>query len=126
MSLEIKGVIKLTNQNVLINRFGKPMIQHPLLNGNSQGFLMVGAGWCGHCHAFIKDYEKIAASTSTAFPCFLITDTDREAVQKLKVDGFPSLYWINSDGSLIPYTGSRSAMPILDQICKRSRICNFR
>jgi len=126
MSLDIKGTIALTDANVKLNKFNKPIIQHKFLDGNTQGFLMVGAGWCGHCHVFIPEYQKVAASTSTAFPCFLLTDKNKKAVSMLKIDGFPSLYWINSDGTLTPYLGERSSLPILDQICKRSRVCNFR
>jgi thiol-disulfide isomerase/thioredoxin len=126
MPFSIKGVVNLKDENVTIDKKGNVIIHHPLLNGNTQGFLTVAADWCSHCKHFAPEYEQIAKSTSTAFPCFLITDQEKQAVEKLKIDGFPSLFWINSNGTLTAYTGQRKTLSILDGICKRSRVCNFK
>lgn len=115
-------IIPLTSKNVSIIK-NKAIVVHPALQGLT-GMLAVTAQWCRYCQDLKPVYNKVSSMVGTAFPMFnLDVDTNSDAVEKLGVRSFPTLFFIQGNGSLKPYSGTRTVDSFLNEICKEANKC---
>uniref|UniRef100_A0A7S2ID30 Thioredoxin domain-containing protein n=1 Tax=Haptolina brevifila TaxID=156173 RepID=A0A7S2ID30_9EUKA len=74
--------------------------------------VLVYAPWCGHSRALLPEFEKAAASGTTAFA--KVDGTEAEALAtKLDVKGYPTLLFVHrGDGFPLEYDGQRTEASI--------------
>jgi thiol:disulfide interchange protein len=88
----------------------RPQLHAPFAKAGG-GLFAITADWCGHCKTLKANVKN--ARTIQPFD-FYWMDGDKTAAHQakaseLKVQGFPTLYYIERDGQLMPYTGGRGA-----------------
>ena len=102
--------IKISPSGISTAR-GRLNLNYPIAH-NGGGLFAITAGWCGHCtrlHTSVTEAMKIKPFT---FFYLDATDNNDPEVQKklseIKVTSFPTLYYIDKGGYLLPYNGDRS------------------
>jgi thiol-disulfide isomerase/thioredoxin len=86
------------------------------------GFLFVGAGWCGFCQRAKPEIEKLAKITGLSMPVISVDGADiknKNLLNLLEIEGFPTIFLIINN-KLIKYEGNRVAEEILSSMCKKS------
>lgn len=88
------NVIELTDKN----------FDSVVLDSKIPTIVDIYASWCGHCKRLNPVYEELADTFSHAKDKVQIVkidgDVNRKVAKKYKVDGFPTIKFINSDGSV--------------------------
>ena len=86
--------------------------------------LFVKAEWCGHCKAAKPEMEKASRLLGSVIPMFSV-DADSQAalVQKLGVQGFPTILFMPANGPPVTYNGARTAQGVVDWVCRVSSLC---
>jgi protein disulfide-isomerase A6 len=117
------SVIELTSGN--FDKRTKKVI-HPLLDKGSKGLVMFSASWCGHCQRTAPELEKVADCLGTSFPVFYF-DCEKYpefARSVMKIEGYPTLKFIDRNGSLYKtYNSERTYEGFLAAICDEASIC---
>lgn len=95
---------------------------------NKHGMLLIYAEWCGHCHRFIPDFEKIDSLTGSNYICAKIEDKqlNPKLMKELGVNGFPTIKFFDKNGYVIsdyPNDQQRTVDNILSHICKTYHYC---
>lgn len=118
----------------LDHRSGKIFLKKPL---NQAGLVIFYADWCGHCHRLIdvKSWQTTGQEKGTLFeleamnggriPIFLVNvdemsptkpgqKANTKLLESLGIDSFPSMWIVNSDGSLRKneYEGKRDVQSL--------------
>jgi thiol-disulfide isomerase/thioredoxin len=86
------------------------------------GFLFVGAGWCGFCQRAKPEIEKLAKITGLNIPVISVDGADnknKNLLNLLDIEGFPTIFLIINN-KLVKYEGNRLAEEILSTMCKKS------
>lgn len=86
------------------------------------GFLFVGAGWCGFCQRAKPEIEKLAKITGLRAPVVFVDGADtknKNLLNLLEIEGFPTIFLIINN-KLVKYEGNRVAEEILSAMCKKS------
>lgn len=103
-------------------------IIHPSLK-DKKGMVAYMADWCGHCKRLSPVYDSVSSSLGESFPLFYM-DCEKYsdfASKKLNVVGFPTILYIDRNGKPYKqYSGERSEIGMMQDICKESQICNRR
>ena len=91
----------------------------------SYGLLKCYAPWCGHCKSLKDDLIFLANGLKSENFKIASINSDNVATSKvcesLKIQGFPTLFMINTDGTLKNYNGvDRSIEALLAEICKHT------
>jgi protein disulfide-isomerase len=120
MGLFGKSVIQVTPEN-----FSGKKLKHPMIDSSTKGLIVFYADWCGHCKKTAPVYTKVANALGKSFPLFAFDCVAyKEFSQKLNIEGFPTIRYINKDGSLGKmYSSDRTLEAFLADICKESMIC---
>jgi thiol-disulfide isomerase/thioredoxin len=117
------GVIELSPSN-----FDKrtKKVMHPLLDNGSKALVFFGTGWCHYCKLASPEFTKAAQALGTSFPIFQF-DCEKYkdfALKTLKIDGYPTIKFVDRNGSLYKtYTGERTYPEFLKAICNESSVC---
>jgi thiol-disulfide isomerase/thioredoxin len=75
---------------------------------------MVGTSWCPHCTKAKPEFEALGPTVTTAggktvATKYLDGEKEKAAIPPgLKVDGYPTIALIKSDGSVVKHTGPRT------------------
>lgn len=81
------------------------IIYHRNKNGKHQGIIKFYTSWCGHCKNFHKSMLNLANQgiPMKALDC----EQYNSLSQKLGVNGYPTLGFVNKKGQIFKYEGSR-------------------
>ena len=110
------SVLELTDADFEGNRIiNKNIVGH-------YGLLKCYAPWCPHCKDLINPLMFLANGLKKEG--FKIVSVNSEKTQNIcnniGVQGFPTLFLINPDGTLKDYNSDRSIEGILSEICKHT------
>ena len=90
---------------------------------NVNGFVFVGAEWCGHCKETAPQIIKLSQMAGLTYPVFFIDgakNKNSDLLSKLSVKGYPTIF-IVYNSELTEYKGSRTANDIFAALVKKSR-----
>ncbi|KAK9805676.1 hypothetical protein WJX72_011398 [[Myrmecia] bisecta] len=94
-----------------------------IVMGDKDVFIMFHAPWCGHC----KKLSPIIDEVGEAFADnkdVVIAKMDATANDvpndKFEVKGFPTLFFVKKDGSIVPYSGNRTKEDLVEFVQKQS------
>lgn len=92
---------------------------------NTGALVVVKADWCKFCKLLLIDLKKVSNKLGDAYPIMLVdADTNKEMVNVLGVEGFPTMFFFDRNGNLSKkYSGDRSEGGILSAICSESLVC---
>jgi thiol-disulfide isomerase/thioredoxin len=119
------SVIELGNHDFQVKR-DKTKVVHQDFH-NKLGLVKFYAPWCPHCTdmvdtlSYLSDQLKDYGFKVSAVNCDDTSKQNDQLAQKIGVEGFPSLYFINSKGELKDYTGGRDLKSLLTEVVKMSR-----
>lgn len=93
-------------------RFQKPSI------------VVVTAEWCPHCQKLKPEVGKVAGLVGSVIPVY-VADSEKHAAQirKWGIEGFPTIFYADASGRMVPYEGERTAQRIADWACITSGLC---
>lgn len=75
--------------------------------------MFVKADWCPHCHSMAPHMKRAQKLLGNTMPVYVVdADADDKIVQKLGVQGFPTVFVISADRKKREYTGDRDAKAI--------------
>ena len=121
---ENSGVLELQEKD-----FNGTKIIHSEILGNF-GLLKVYAPWCGYCNRIVDDLIFLAEGLSEEnFKIAAVNIENRAANndklrETLGVKTYPTLFFINSDGTLEKYeSDDRSIETLLRKICTFTKKC---
>lgn len=86
------------------------------------GFIFVGASWCGYCKSFAPEIDKLANITGLNYPVSFVDgnkDSNNQLLNLLKVSGFPTIF-IVYNYKLYKYEGQRNIENIIAEMCRIS------
>lgn len=86
------------------------------------GFVFVGANWCGYCKSFAPEVNKLANVAGLDYPVTFVDgdkDENKQLLNLLKVSGFPA-FFIVYNYKLYKYEGVRKMEYIISEMCKLS------
>jgi thiol-disulfide isomerase/thioredoxin len=96
-------------------------------NAPTVSVLFVKAEWCPHCQSAKPEMAKAAAVLGSVVPVYAVdSERNKAVVQKLGVEGFPTILFRDARGKLHPYEGPRTGQKIADWVCSKSGMCGGR
>jgi thiol-disulfide isomerase/thioredoxin len=85
------------------------------------GMVVVKTEWCSFCKKTMPILEETSRKLGSAYPIFKL---DGDTSTKIKVDGYPTILFIDRNGRIKgKYTGERSVPGFLEGICNNSLVC---
>lgn len=87
----------------------------PLTNDSRfPALVFVGADWCGHCQQTAPEVLRASKALSKRGIQTYVVDGDKrpKLVERLGVDGFPTIFVVLGNRRIIEYTGARAARDI--------------
>ena len=94
---------------------------------NNLGLVKFYAPWCHHCTdmveslSYMSDQLKNHGFKVAAVNCDDTNKRNDELAQKVGVEGFPSVYFVNGQGELNDYGGNRDLKSLLQEVVKMSK-----
>lgn len=86
------------------------------------GLFTISAPWCKHCSELKKEVSK--AQKIVPFDFFDMqgdkTESHKQKMKELGVNGFPTMFYVGKAGVLFPYTGDRSASALSEVFSRRN------
>ena len=102
---------------VFINHQSK---QRDGFQGNNKTIVICKADWCGHCKTAAPEFKKLKAASpitladgSKAVVNILDADSDKAALSKYSVKGFPTIL-IDTGSSVVEYPHARTADRVIE------------
>lgn len=75
--------------------------------------VFVKADWCPHCHSMAPHMRRAQRMLEDTMPVYVVdADAHENVVQKLGVQGFPTVFVIGADRKKREYTGRRDGKEI--------------
>ena len=75
--------------------------------------LFAKADWCGHCHHMAPVMQQ-AQSSMKNVPVYIVdADTNPKIIEKLKVQGFPTVFVVGANRRMHEYDGARDPASIV-------------
>lgn len=94
------------------------------LKENQCAFVLFYADWCEHCQNFKPEYIKFADTAQFLLVGAVNYDENKEFVDRLNLDGFPTVRIYQCGKYILNYEGERtsrdlikSAMEVCDERC---------
>jgi len=88
---------------------GKWQLIHPAAHRGGALFA-VTASWCGYCNQLKSNVPK--AQSMNLFDFFWLdgdkTESHKRKATQMGIQGFPTLFYVDRNGYLLPYNGGRS------------------
>ena len=81
-------------------------------NGKSK-VILVHAPWCGHCRTMMGSFVAAAAQEKSVEWFRVDANVSKGVVGRPDLRGFPTIYGVNSSGSVVQHNGSRDASSII-------------
>jgi thiol-disulfide isomerase/thioredoxin len=81
---------------------------------NTSELFLFKASWCGHCNAFLPEWEKLNNDDEFTSKIKLTTydsDENKDKMKQFKINGYPTLLLKTGD-KLIEYEGKREVNDI--------------
>jgi thiol-disulfide isomerase/thioredoxin len=75
-------------------------------NAKNLEFVLIKVSWCGYCKKTEPEWDKFAAVAASEFPGVKVRKVDAE---KHRVDGFPTILFLEGDRLRETYQGQRTA-----------------
>ena len=104
-----------------VNDFNGTRIVSPLFKDRC-GFLKVYAPWCGHCQNMHDDLINCARILKRAGFVVSALNADnhvnKPVAHALNVRGFPTLFFVDYNGNVMPYDGDRDGDSIAKAVGK--------
>ena len=87
--------------------------------------LFVNAAWCGHCTATKPEVRKLSRVLGSEIPVYDVDgDANAALVDKWKVEGFPTFFYVGPTGRRSRYAGAdRTAAALADWACAKAGTC---
>lgn len=86
--------------------------------------LFVKAEWCPHCQSAKPELRKAAAVLGSVLPVYEVdSEKHKDVIEKMGIDGFPTIFFRGPSGQLKTYTGERTGRKIADWACTQSGMC---
>lgn len=86
--------------------------------------LFVSATWCPHCRAAKPEMEEAADILGSVVPVYVVdSERDKAVVERLGVEGFPTILFMDAAGRLTPYEGPRRGKDVAAWTCAHSGNC---
>lgn len=83
--------------------------------------LYVNVQWCGYCKKTRPIMETVSGIMGSVVPVYSIDGDERpDLAQALKVQGFPTILYVDQAGSVYKYEGERTADAISSFVCHNS------
>jgi thiol-disulfide isomerase/thioredoxin len=99
------------SSDLLVQRSdGKWILNHPFAQNGGSMFAAI-ASWCGHCKrlkANVNEAFKIKPFSFFYLDCSDDNSVVKQKLGKMKINGFPTIFYVDINGILIPYDGDRS------------------
>lgn len=94
-------------------------------NARGPAVLFVKADWCPHCREMKPEMQKAAALLGSVVPVYAVdSEKHEDVIQKMGVDGFPTIFYMDREGKLTMYREeSRTGRKIADWACAHSGNC---
>jgi thioredoxin-like negative regulator of GroEL len=94
-------------------------------NGNLRtigpALLYVNVAWCGHCRAARPILEAVSGVLGSVVPVYSIDGDERGDLAKaLRVQGFPTIVYVDEAGARYRYEGERTVDAITSFVCHNS------
>lgn len=88
------------------------VIHHRSQDNRHAGIIKFYTSWCGHCKNFHKSMLNLSKKgiPMKALDC----EKHRSLSQKLGVEGYPTLGFVNNRGQIFQYEGTRREEDIVD------------
>jgi thiol-disulfide isomerase/thioredoxin len=86
------------------------------------GFIFVGAEWCGYCRKVAPEIDNLATSSGMRLPVFFVDGGKKEnklLLNLLKVVSFPTIFLV-FENKLTVYNGDRNVQSFLAGMCNLS------
>jgi thiol-disulfide isomerase/thioredoxin len=89
------------------------------------GMIIIHQLWCSYCVKCMPSFQEAGKKLGNAYPIFSLNgDKNKVAIQKLGVQGFPTILFIDRNGKIgKKYEGDRTTGDILSSVCKMSLVC---
>ncbi len=86
--------------------------------------LFVKAEWCPHCKTAKPEMETASAMLGDVIPMYAMdADKHSNAIQRLGIQGFPTILFLSPGGELQTYEGDRKGQNVADWACITSGLC---
>jgi len=93
-------------------------------NSKGPALIFVKADWCPHCRATKPEIDKAAAILGSVLPVYEVdSERHKDVVEDMGIDGFPTIFFRTSTGTLKRYNGERRGQKIADWTCAQSGAC---
>jgi len=100
---------------------GKKLKKSHINNGGA--IVLFYANWCGHCKDMAPEYRRLAVASP--IPVLAVESKNEDVMKKFGIQGFPTIKFANSAGTLSRYDGSRNLHGLLNQACMKASVCKL-
>lgn len=93
--------------------------------GDQRGVVLFYMHGCGHCHAFMPEYEKFATNNKSVMVTKIEASNIPRSVQALNLyEGYPTVFITDEQGYVAyKYDGDRKARAMKKYICDDLSYC---
>lgn len=103
-----------------VSSFVRQGFQNPTPSPSVKEFVLYYADWCPHCKPVIPEFDKLAPNGTVVVGGQTVkvskyeVGKDKEKHKEANVTGYPTIKFIDIDGTTTEYRGSRTAESFLE------------